>query len=64
MRLLLAQLHYLCPTIDRGSVYRKFVTAGKNTIIYRFDPIGTEDRILIVAVFSAGMNIDYSDIID
>lgn len=64
VRLLLAQFHYLCPTIERGSVYRKFVTAGKNTIVYRFDPIGTEDRILIVAVFSAGRNINYSDIAD
>lgn len=58
--LLLAQFHYLCPVVERGSIYRKFITAGKNTIIYRFHPIGTEERIIIVAVFSAGRNIDYS----
>ena len=33
-------------------------------IVYRFHPVGTKDSIIIVAVFSAGRNINYSDIAD
>lgn len=61
---LLSKFHYLFPVTEDGSIYRKINTAGKNTIVYRFHPIGTEDSIIIVAIFSAGRNINYSDITD
>ena len=61
---LLSKFHYLFPVIENGSIYRKINTTGKNTIVYRFHPVGTKDSIIIVAVFSAGRNINYSDIAD
>ena len=47
-----------------GVLQDRLNTTGKNTIVYRFHPVGTKDSIIIVAVFSAGRNINYFDIAD
>lgn len=60
----LSRFWYLGMVIDQNPRYRKMPIGGRNTFVYRIDAKSKPPRIVVVAVYVAGQNVDYSKMRD
>ncbi|MDO5104212.1 MAG: type II toxin-antitoxin system RelE/ParE family toxin [Lautropia sp.] len=58
----LATFHHLGMVIEENPRYRKMFVAGRNMLVYRVDERSSPPKIVVVAIYVARQNINYSQI--